>query len=233
MIITLDGPAGSGKSTLARKLAQHFDMIYLDTGALYRIVSFYALEQGILLDDGNSLGKVARELHFEFRYDKFKDVQSVYACLPDERGMRDLTQLIRSPQVDAIVSQVSSHLEVRSALLELQRSYARSSDVVAEGRDLGSVVFPHAELKVYLYADPRLRAHRRYEQNREKYEQGLISELLSEEEIYQDMVMRDNLDQEKRHSPLCIPEGAIMLDSSYMTEAEVLKRLQELVEQRR
>src|SRR5207253_749833 len=142
MIVTIDGPAGSGKSTAARKLAARLGFRFLDSGALYRAVTLAALERGMNLESGDAVGKLAVGLSVKLE--------------PDGRVLldgRDVTTEIRSERVSANVSQVSAHPEVRTAMLSLQRVAGESGDLVCEGRDMGTVVFPQAGLKVFLDAD--------------------------------------------------------------------------------
>lgn len=238
MIITLDGPAGSGKSTVSRVLAKRLGFNYLDTGALYRVVSLYALQNGIALDNGAALGALTRRLTIEFAPALSpQGEQRVLACLDSEPTFKDVSLEIRRPEIDAIVSQVSAHEEVRSALLDLQRDFAARSNVVAEGRDLGSVVFPQAELKVYLFASVEARAKRRFIQNQERFvaqakgadDKGEAQvEPQTLEEITAAIEARDSYDSKRKVAPLRIPEGASMLDSSNLTPEETLDRLVEL-----
>src|SRR5262245_27755952 len=150
MIVAIDGPAGSGKSTVARKLAARLGFSYLDSGALYRAVTLAALDQGVDLDSGPRLGELAAGLGVTLE--------------PDRRvllGGRDVTEAIRSERVSANVSKVAAHGEVRAAMLSMQRAAAARGDLVCEGRDMGTVVFPGAEVKVFLEADVGVRAERR------------------------------------------------------------------------
>ena len=153
MIIAIDGPAGSGKSTIARELSRRLGFEKLDTGAMYRAVAFTALDRGIDLDDEAAVDALASAITI-----RFTPGESSGSITVDGR---DVSREIRTPLVDANVSKVSAYPGVRTAMLEPQRAVAQNHDVVAEGRDIGTVVFPDAEVKVFLTADPRVRAQRR------------------------------------------------------------------------
>jgi CMP/dCMP kinase len=150
MIVAIDGPAGAGKSTVARRLAERLQFRYLDTGAMYRALTWLALQQSFDLSDGERLGRLARENPISF-----ENEQRVFI------SGTDVTAAIRRTQVDRMVPVVARHPEVREVMRERQRELGHDGDVVIEGRDIGTVVAPAAEVKVYLVADPKVRAERR------------------------------------------------------------------------
>ncbi|MDR2672122.1 MAG: (d)CMP kinase [Coriobacteriales bacterium] len=166
MIIALDGPAGSGKSTIAKRVASQLGFTYLDTGAMYRAVAWLALHRGINLDDGTALGRIAADepIDFDNPSQEAQDTELTGVSISGQ----DVTTQIRTPQVDAVVSKVSAHAEVRRALVDAQRRIGAGRDVVMEGRDIATVVFPAAEVKIFLTASPEVRAARRFVQNATK-----------------------------------------------------------------
>ena len=207
MIVTIDGPAGTGKSTVARRLAETLGFHFLDTGAMYRVVALRCLETD--RDPQNDLlsGEVARGVEIAFAEGR---------TLVDGR---DVSSEIRAPRVSDAASLVARNPSVRAALVEQQRSFAAGRDVVTEGRDQGTVVFPHAEFKFYLTADPAERARRRFEELRNKGELVTLEELLAQQE------QRDDRDQNRAHAPLRAAEGAIVVDTTGLSIEEVLNRM--------
>ena len=214
MIVAIDGPAGSGKSTVARKLAARLGFSYLDSGALYRAVTLAALDQGVELDSGPRLGELATGLSVTLGPRR--------VCI----GERDVTEEIRSERVSANVSKVSAHREVRAAMLSMQRAAAARGDLVCEGRDMGTVVFPGAEVKVFLEADVGVRAERR------RSELAAKGESLSHEELVARLAERDRQDATRMHAPLRRIAGQVLVDTSDMNIDEVVDRLADLVSAR-
>jgi CMP/dCMP kinase len=201
-VVAIDGPAGAGKSTVARAVADELGFTYLDTGAMYRSVALAAIERGV------PAASIASSLAIE----------------PGERVLldgRDVTDEIRTPAVSEAASQVAADPTVRTAIVAEQRRLLARGDWVAEGRDIGTVVAPDAEVKVFLTADPAERARRR------AAELGIdAATVLAEQKI------RDERDETREHSPLAPAEGAIVLDSTGMTQPEVVKRIITLVLQK-
>ena len=214
MIIAIDGPAGSGKSTVAKLVAKRLGFAYLDTGAMYRAVACRALDTNIAPSDDVALSAIASNDPIHFGY-------LAGESLPSEVFIAgtDVTQAIRTPQVDAIVSQVSAVSEVRSALVAQQQRIGAKQDTVMEGRDIGTVVFPNAELKVFLTASPEVRAARRLAQNTERF--GEEANAQKHEEVLADIIRRDKYDSERKTSPLKPADDALMLDTSAMSIDEV------------
>jgi cytidylate kinase len=212
VIVAIDGPAGSGKSTVAKRLAQRLGYRYLDSGALYRAVTLAALERGVPLDSGADLGRLASAARISLEPDG-------RVCLDG----RDVTGAIRGEPVSASVSQVSAHREVRDAMLSLQRAAGGTGDLVCDGRDMGSVVFPGAELKVYLDASVDVRAERR------RKDLLRAGERLSHEELVARLNERDRQDSGRAHAPLRRSEDQAYVDTSDMTIDEVTDRLVTLV----
>jgi len=208
MIIAIDGPAGSGKSTLAKLLATELGFHYLDTGAMYRAVAYRALQEGIDLTGGPELLAIATNEAIAFGQNGPNTVSI---------GGLDVTSVIRSKEVDKAVSPVSACPAVREALTEQQRIIGRSSNVVMEGRDIGTVVFPDAECKIYLDATPECRAQRRCLQNQER---GVGS--TDFKEIYDAIIARDIYDSTREVSPLRKADDAYYLDSSDLDIPQVL-----------
>jgi cytidylate kinase len=211
-VIAIDGPAGSGKSTLARLLAERLGFAYLDTGAMYRAVAFLALREGVALDDGASLAVLAREARLTFA----ADGRIVAAD-------HDVSEEIRRPAVSAAVSEVSAHAEVRAVLLDEQRRIGAVQDVVIEGRDIGTVVFPGAPVKLFLTASPEIRAERRRKE--------LIAggEHVGADETLQAMVARDAYDTGRAVAPLRRAIDAVELDSSGLDIEQVVEAARHIV----
>jgi len=209
MIIAIDGPAGSGKSTVARAVAQRVGVPYLDTGAMYRSVAFAALRNGVDPEDAESVGNLARELVLVMRPEGTVLVDGA-----------DATIEIRGPEVTRAVSIVAANPSVRSEMRSRQREWAREQGGgVMEGRDIGTVVFPDARLKVYLDASPEIRAARRSKEVAD----------LSYESVASDLARRDALDQNRAHDPLTISEDACVIDTSHLNVEEIVECILELL----
>ncbi|MBI5479793.1 MAG: (d)CMP kinase [Deltaproteobacteria bacterium] len=215
LVVAIDGPAGSGKSTAARRLAQRLGYTMLDTGAIYRAVALIARERGVSWDDEAGLAGVAGGLEVRFAFEG--DVNRVFL------GAREVSAEIRTPDMNEGASRVSRHPAVRAALLDLQRRLAAAGGVVAEGRDVGSVVFPRAEAKFFLSASPEVRARRRFDELRAAGHEVAFAEVL------QDQVERDRRDSTRATAPLCQAEDALEIDSSALGPDEVVARMEAIV----
>lgn len=219
MIIAIDGPAASGKSTVAKALARHLGVRHLDTGAMYRAVAWLALESGVPLDDAEGLAALAGINPIEFDYEGDASLATA-VCIAG----RDVTAAIRTPEVDAAVSPVAAVPAVREALVEQQRRLASAHDTVVEGRDIGTVVFPHAEVKVFLTASAEERARRR---RIDLAAQGLDVE---QAEVQARIERRDRYDSTREASPLEIAADADLLDTTGMSVEQVVDALERRVE---
>lgn len=208
MIITIDGPAGAGKSSVARALADRLNFEFLDTGAMYRAVAWACVDAGISLDDPNAISEVANSADFTFG-------QQTVVC-----DGRDVTFLIRSGEASQVASIVAAVPKVREVLVKLQRQTAEGRNLVTEGRDQGSIVFPQAECKFYLTADPNERARRRLI---ELEEQG---QSISLEEVLAQIIDRDERDRNREVAPLTKPADAVEIDTSTISQDEVIDWLE-------
>ncbi len=200
MNIAIDGPGGSGKSLLARNIARKLGLIYVDTGALYRTVGLNACRHGIAMDDKAGIVASLEGITVELKYEDGE--QHVYLCGEDVSG------LIRSPEISMYASAVSSVPEVRAFLDGMQRSMVARGGVVMDGRDIGTVIMPDADVKIFLFASPKQRAERRYLELAEKGENVTLDEVLS------DITKRDRADREREASPAVPADDAVMLDNS-------------------
>ena len=224
LIVAIDGPAGSGKSTVTHLLARKLNYVHIDTGALYRAIALKAKELGLPIDGrpnmGAELGKLAAKCKLEFQW------------LNDERNHvfldgRNVSTLIRTPEISSGASKISAYPEVRDALLGLQRDMGRGGGVVLEGRDIGTVVFPDADIKFYLTATVDSRARRRMVELEEK---GIYHDF---EEVKHQVMNRDRDDMERKVAPLKMAADAVEVDSTNMTVEQVVNTLAQFVEQRR
>lgn len=219
-MIAVDGPAASGKSTLARQLADRLGYLFFDTGVMYRAVTWMALQQQIAVTDEAAVTALAERIHIDVRPPSQEDGR-LYDVLVDGE---DVTWAIRAPQVDANVSVVAAYPGVRRALTEQQRRIGLRGQVVMVGRDIGTVVLPEADLKVYLDASVEERARRRYLECRQR------GEPVSLEEILEAMRRRDAMDSERAVAPLRPAEDAVIVNSDGMDAGEVLERVWQIVE---
>ncbi len=217
MNIAIDGPASAGKSTIAKKVAEKLGYIYLDTGAMYRTLTYAALSTGGDLQDEEALHKLLQGIRITFSTAE-NEMQRVF--LNDE----DVTESIRSDEVTQNVSLVSSFAKVREEMVARQKSIAQSGGVVMDGRDIGTVVLPDAEVKIFMTATAEERALRRYKENVAK---GMTTSL---EELTEDMKRRDHLDSTRTISPLKKADDAIVLDSTHLEIDEVVKRILDIIE---
>lgn len=228
MIVAIDGPAGSGKSTVARALAAREHLTYLDTGAMYRAVTCAALERGVDISDADVVAALARGLDI-----------SLTAGVGGERltvDGEDRTAQIRTPEVDVNVSAVAAVPAVRESMVALQRKAAEAGDVVAEGRDIGTVVFPAAEVKVYLSADPSARARRRAVQRQggdTAKDASAQADAAETAAIEAELVARDKADSTREASPLRPAADAVHIDSTDLTVDEVCDRIAALMREAR
>ena len=210
-IITIDGPGGSGKSTVSRILAGKINFLYLDTGATYRAVALTAKRDGIDFGDGPGLCGLCKML--DLRFDTSEDPPRL---LLDNQ---DISLAIRGPEMDMLSSEVSAVKEVREAMVSLQRKIAKGAKLVAEGRDMGTVVFPEARCKFFLTASPEIRAERRY---RERVERG---ESVSRSVVGEELKKRDRQDETRSISPLRPASDAIVIDSTGLGPWEVVEEI--------
>ncbi|WP_319471954.1 (d)CMP kinase [uncultured Trichococcus sp.] len=217
MNIAIDGPASAGKSTIAKKVAEKLGYIYLDTGAMYRTLTYAALSTGGDLHDEEALNKLLQGIKITFSTAE-KEMQRVF--LNDE----DVTELIRSEEVTQNVSLVASFAKVRQEMVARQKSIARSGGIVMDGRDIGTVVLPDADVKIFMTATAEERALRRYKENIAK---GMTASL---EELTDDMKRRDHLDSTRTISPLKKADDAIVLDSTHMEIDEVVQKILGIIE---
>ena len=223
-IIAIDGPAGAGKSTVAKHIAKHFGFLNLETGAMYRAFALKALERGVDVDDAAALERLAAE--------------TLIRLEAGDGGNRvlldgaDVTGRIRTAEVTQAASRVSVHPAVRAWMVGLQRAMGKNARVVMEGRDIGTVVFPHADLKFFLDASPEARSQRRYEQNSSAAGQdGAKVNAAEAAQIAKELRERDARDRNRAESPLKAAEDAIVIDSTNLGLDEVLKFIEDQVEE--
>lgn len=211
-VVAIDGPAGSGKGTVAKLIAQKLNLTYIDTGAMYRAVAYATLKNNIAIDDKDAIVSLARNCNIDFKDNK--------TYLNDE----DISHEIRTMEVTKIVSQISSIVELRELLVEQQREMGSKTDVVMEGRDITTVVFPDANYKFYLDASVEARALRRFKENQEK---GIES---SYDEILENIKKRDYNDMHKKVGSLTRTEDSAYIDSTNLTIDEVVNKMIEVIE---
>lgn len=217
--IAIDGPAGAGKSTIAKRVAKELGFIYVDTGAMYRTIALYLLRNDVDCEQEIQLAGALDKIEISISYENGE--QQLWL------NGENVTGLIRTEEVGQMASKSSAKPMVRAKLLELQRSMAASSDVLMDGRDIGTMILPNAQLKVYLTASTAARAKRRYLELQQK---GVECNL---EEIEKDMAERDYRDMNRETAPLKQAEDAVLVDSSDMSIDEVVERIKALTAERR
>ena len=213
-VIAIDGPTASGKGTIAQRVAAALGWHYLDSGALYRIVGLLALREAVSLDDGQALSKLAGQIEPVFQGERIL------------LGGEDIALAIRAEQVGTAASRVAVHPPLRAVLVELQRRFRRSPGLVADGRDMGTVIFPDAHLKVFLTASAASRAQRRYKQLIEKGFSAKLTDLL------RDLEERDARDSARAVAPLKPAEGALVLDSTHLSIEQTVEAVLEAYRRR-
>lgn len=215
MIVAVDGPAGSGKGTVTKRIEKEIGFSNLDTGATYRCVALETLRKNVNLEEQEEIIKIANEIDIQINNNGNRDIVLLNG--------KDVSEEIRTKEVTAIVSQISSIIPVREKMVEVQRKLAKGKDIIVEGRDIGTVVFPNADLKIYLDANEEIRAKRRYEENKQK---GINT---TYEEVLENVRMRDYNDMHKAYGALKRAEDAIIIDSSNLTIDEVVAKIKTLI----
>ncbi|NIV73184.1 MAG: (d)CMP kinase [Calditrichae bacterium] len=212
--IAIDGPAASGKSTTARNVANRLNYLYIDSGAMYRVVTLKAIQEGIPTEDYDSVAQLARDIQIEFKQNETETVVFM--------DHQDVSQLIRTPEVNRQISPVAANYEVRKILVKKQQQLGKEGGVVMDGRDISTVVFPDAELKVYMQASAEERMRRRV---KEFAERGIK---VDQTKVLQAIVERDRADQSRAHGPLKIAPDAFVIDTSELTIQEQTEKIYQL-----
>lgn len=218
MNVAIDGPAGAGKSTIAKACAKELGYIYVDTGAMYRGIALYMVDHKIRPTDIEAVKQALLDVNVTLRYEDGKQLLIVNG--------QDVSDRIRTPEVSAAASLFSAIPDVRKALLDLQHDIAEKNNVLMDGRDIGTVILPQAQVKIYLDASPEIRGKRRYD------ELVLKGESVVLEDIIEDVKQRDYQDMHRETSPLKKADDAIVVDSSYMTIEEVQNKIVSLVREK-
>jgi len=217
--IAIDGPSGAGKSTLAKNIAAALGCVYVDTGAMYRTIGLFCIEHGIGIDEKERIRAALSDIQLDIKY--YDNLQHMILC------GRDVTGLIRTQQISMYASAVSAIPEVREFLIEPQRKFARENNVVMDGRDIGTVILPDADVKIFLTSTPEARAKRRFDELREKGED------VDYETIYKQTVERDRNDSSRAIAPLKAADDAISIDNSFyepdQTFEEVLRVIKSIL----
>ena len=213
--IAIDGPAGAGKSTIAKKLAKELGYVYVDTGAMYRAMAYYFLTNDISSDDEAAIAKACENVNVSIAY---KNNEQQVLLNGD-----NISDKIRNEEVGNMASATSVYPVVRTKLVELQRQLAMKENVIMDGRDIGTVVLPNANVKIYLTASSKVRAQRRFDELTEK---GISCEF---DEIEKDIIDRDYRDMHRETSPLKQADDAVLLDSSDMDIDEVVEKMKEII----
>ena len=214
-VVAIDGPSGSGKGTITKLVGEKLGLVNIDTGATYRCVALATINKGYKLEEESKIVSLLDEMNIEFK--KIENEEKVFL------NGKDVTKEIRSKEVNKIVSQVSHIPEIRENMVDFQRKIAEGKNVIMEGRDIGTNVFPNADVKIYLDATPEERAKRRMKQNEEK---GIESNY---EEILENIKFRDHNDKTSNVAPLKKAEDAIYVDTSNLTIEEVTKKIIEII----
>lgn len=215
MIITIDGPSGTGKSTVAKRVADSLHFAYFDTGAMYRAVAWMMIQKKIAVSDVEKIGQMLENFIFSIQGEGKE--KHYYA------SDQDVTKEIRSREVTSLVSAVSALPAVRKALWKIQRSFAGLGDAVFEGRDMGTVVFPQAEIKIFLTARPEIRAQRRLDEIKEKNPQEASK--MDHQKMLEDIMRRDEYDSTRALAPLKKPQDAYEIDTSDLSIDEVVSEI--------
>lgn len=217
MIVAVDGPAGSGKGTVTKRIEEELGFLNLDTGATYRCVALQTLRKGFTLENEKEIIKIANDIDIKIDNTGNKDI----ILLNGE----DVSKEIRTKEVTSIVSQISSIIPVREKMVEVQRNLAKGKNVIVEGRDIGTVVFPNADVKIYLDASEKIRAKRRYEEN---VQNGIDT---TYEEVLENVKMRDYNDRHKKFGALKKADDAIIVDSTNLTIEEVVSKIKNIIKE--
>lgn len=212
LIVAIDGPAGSGKSTIAKLLAKKYNLTYIDTGAMYRMITLYLLENNIDINDLKEVERVLNTVNLDMQGDKFY-LDNV-----------DVSTKIREKRINDNVSKVASIKIVRSNLVDLQRKISNNKDVILDGRDVGTVIFPNAQVKIFLIASPEERARRRYNEFLEKKVE------ITYDEVLKSLKERDYIDSTRKESPLKKADDAIELDTTNLTIEDVINFISKEIE---
>lgn len=215
MIVAVDGPAGSGKGTVTKRIEEELGFLNLDTGATYRCVALQTLRKGLNVENEKEIIEIANNIDIKIDNTGDKDI----ILLNGE----DVSKEIRTKEVTAVVSQISSIIPVRERMVEVQRSLAKGKNVIVEGRDIGTVVFPNADVKIYLDASEEIRAKRRYEEN---VQNGIDT---TYEEVLENVKMRDYNDMHKKVGALKKANNAIVVDSTNLSIEEVVEKIKNII----
>lgn len=218
-IVAIDGPAGSGKGTVAKLVADKLGFLTMDTGAMYRCVTVYFIDNNVKLEEEQDVKDALKKINIDMQ--EIEGLQNFFL------NGENVSNRIRTKEVDDLVSQVSHTVPVRLAMVDLQRKLADGKKIVMEGRDIGTNVFPNAEVKIYLDASPEERARRRMEQNKQK---GINN--ISYEEILKNVKFRDYNDTTSSVAPLKKADDAIVVDSSELTIEEVVRKVEDIIREK-
>lgn len=214
--VAIDGPSGAGKSTVAKRIAKDLSIIYVDTGAMYRCIGLYALRQGLDTKDSQQVSSCLEQILLETSYD-VQNGQRIFL------NGEDVSEAIRTPDASMAASNVSTIPQVRAFLLDLQRDMAKKQSLVMDGRDIGTVVIPDAELKIFLTASPESRARRRYLEYVQKGQQPVYDDIL------RDVILRDHQDSTRAAAPLCQAQDAVKLDTTEINFEDTVSIIKEMI----